>query len=47
MIEILVLSVVQGITEFLPISSSSHLILISEYFDFENKKSFNLMSVYI
>ena len=30
MIEIFILSLVQGITEFLPISSSSHLILISE-----------------
>ncbi len=38
MIEILILSLVQGITEFIPISSSSHLILISEYSNFENKK---------
>ena len=37
MIEIFILSIVQGITEFLPISSSSHLILISEYLNFENK----------
>ena len=36
MLEILVLSLVQGITEFLPISSSSHLIIVSEYFNFEN-----------
>ena len=33
MIEIFILSLVQGITEFLPISSSSHLILISKYFN--------------
>ena len=38
MIEILILSLVQGITEFIPVSSSSHLILISEYSNFENKK---------
>ena len=38
MIEILILSLVQGITEFLPISSSSHLIIISEYLEFENQK---------
>tara|TARA_B100000963_G_C22539174_1_gene631371 strand:+ start:382 stop:1140 length:759 start_codon:yes stop_codon:yes gene_type:complete len=37
MIEILILSLVQGITEFLPVSSSSHLILISEYFEFKNQ----------
>ena len=37
MIEIFILSLIQGITEFLPISSSSHLI-ISEYLDFENQK---------
>ena len=37
MIEILFLSLVQGITEFLPISSSSHLILISEFLDFKNQ----------
>ena len=37
MIEILILSLVQGITEFLPISSSSHLVLISEYFGYSNK----------
>ena len=37
MIEILILSIVQGVTEFLPISSSSHLIMFSKIFDFENQ----------
>ena len=37
MIEIFILSLIQGITEFLPISSSSHLILVSEYLDFEEQ----------
>lgn len=37
MFEIFILSIIQGITEFLPISSSSHLILISNYVDFEHK----------
>ncbi|MAJ66068.1 MAG: UDP-diphosphatase [Candidatus Pelagibacter sp.] len=37
MIEILILSIIQGITEFLPISSSSHLIIISKYLNFENQ----------
>ena len=29
---LLILSIIQGITEFLPISSSAHLILISKFF---------------
>jgi len=37
MIEIIALSLIQGITEFLPISSSSHLIIFSEYLEFNNK----------
>ena len=37
MIEIFILSIIQGITEFLPVSSSSHLILISNYIKFENQ----------
>ena len=37
MIEIIILSLVQGITEFLPVSSSSHLILISKFFNFNNQ----------
>ena len=36
MIEIILLSLLQGLTEFIPVSSSSHLILVSEYLDFEN-----------
>ena len=36
MIEVIILSVVQGITEFIPVSSSAHLILISKYFNFNN-----------
>tara|TARA_Y100001958_G_C21217253_1_gene542635 strand:+ start:1115 stop:1873 length:759 start_codon:yes stop_codon:yes gene_type:complete len=36
-IEIFILSLIQGITEFLPVSSSSHLILISKYLSFEKQ----------
>ena len=35
-IEILILSAIQGISEFLPISSSAHLILISSFYDFRS-----------
>ena len=34
-IEILILSAIQCISEFLPISSSAHLILISNFYDFK------------
>ena len=37
MLEIILLSLIQGITEFLPISSSSHLIILSKYLNFENQ----------
>ena len=37
MLEIILLSIIQGITEFLPISSSAHLILLAEYFNFNNE----------
>ena len=35
-IEILILSIIQGISEFLPISSSAHLILISKFYNFKS-----------
>jgi undecaprenyl-diphosphatase len=34
-IEAIILGVVQGLTEFLPVSSSGHLILVREFFGFE------------
>ena len=37
MIEIFILSLIQGITEFLPVSSSSHLILVSKYLNFDEQ----------
>ena len=37
MIEIFFLSLIQGIAEFLPVSSSSHLILVSDFLQFENQ----------
>ncbi len=37
MIEVLILSLIQGVTEFLPISSSSHLILFSKLANLQNQ----------
>ena len=42
MIEIFILSLIQGIAEFLPISSSSHLIITSEYLNFEKNLSIDI-----
>ena len=36
-VEILILSVIQGISEFLPVSSAAHLVLISKYYAFTNQ----------
>ena len=36
-IQIIVLGIIQGITEFLPISSSAHLILVSEFFGWQDQ----------
>ena len=35
-IEVLILSAIQGISEFLPVSSSSHLILVSALYEFKS-----------
>ena len=36
-IEILILSAIQGISEFLPVSSAAHLVLVSNYYAFVNQ----------
>ena len=36
-IEILILSLIQGLSEFIPVSSAAHLILISKYYAFSNQ----------
>ena len=42
MIEIFILSLIQGVTEFLPISSSSHLVIASDYLKLENNLSIDV-----
>ena len=36
-IEILILSIIQGASEFLPVSSAAHLVLVSKYYAFNNQ----------
>ena len=36
-VEILILSIIQGITEFIPVSSAAHLVLISKYYSFTSQ----------
>tara|TARA_B100001057_G_scaffold492105_1_gene583770 strand:- start:297 stop:1055 length:759 start_codon:yes stop_codon:yes gene_type:complete len=47
MLEILILSLVQGITEFLPISSSSHIILFSKFMNFIDENLILNVSLHI
>ena len=47
MIGIFLLSLIQGITEFLPISSSSHLIIFSNYTNFANQSLMIDVSLHI
>ena len=36
-VEILILSAIQGFSEFLPVSSAAHLVLVSKYYAFTNQ----------
>ena len=47
MIEILLLSLIQGITEFIPVSSSSHLILASNFIGFKDQSLLVDVSMHI
>jgi len=36
-VEILILSAIQGISEFLPVSSAAHFVVVSKYYAFTNQ----------
>ncbi len=43
LIQVLILAIIQGITEWLPISSSGHLVVVQEYFALEPPVVFDVM----
>ena len=43
LIQVLILSIIQGITEWLPISSSGHLVVVQEYFGLTPPVIFDVM----
>ena len=47
MLELIILSLVQGITEFLPVSSSSHLIVVSKFLNFTKENLLVNVSLHI
>ena len=47
MLELIILSLLQGVTEFLPISSSSHIIIISKFFNFTQENLLTNISLHI
>ena len=47
LLQIVVLAVVQGITEFLPISSSAHLILVPEFTDWPDQGTLMDVAVHV
>ena len=46
-IQAIILAIIEGITEFLPISSTGHLILGSTYFGIEHDEFTKLFTVFI
>ena len=46
-IEIIILSAIQGISEFIPVSSSAHLYLMSEVQNFEIKSLLTDVSLHL
>ena len=46
-LQFIIIGFVQGITEFLPISSSAHLILISELTPWEDQSLYTDIAVHV
>ena len=46
-IESLILGIIQGITEFLPISSSGHLLIVRKVFGIESSISGSFIEVFL
>ena len=42
LLQILLTSIIQGITEFLPISSSGHILFLNKIFDWIQEANFRL-----
>ena len=45
--EILLLSTIQGISEFIPVSSSAHLFLISDFYNFKVQSLFTDIGLHL
>ncbi|QJC30431.1 undecaprenyl-diphosphate phosphatase [Enterobacteriaceae endosymbiont of Neohaemonia nigricornis] len=44
---ILLLSIIQGLTEFLPISSTAHMIIVSKLLNLPNNQFFNMFNIIV
>lgn len=45
LVDLIILSLIQGLTEFLPISSSGHLVLVHQFFDHDSLSTSRLLDI--